>query len=291
MSMLSRIRSLFQGGKLNVRGRFELLHEAISGTMSVFYAARDRHTNQIVGLKILNPEKTALFEARFKGLTKPSEGKIASSIVADHVVRTFEHGFTTKGEQYLVMEFLDGPVLNTMIKDQSPILENKRLSLIRQMIRSVGEVHESGFLHRDICPRNFMSSKDVSQLKLIDFGLSLPATKQFMQPGNRTGTPNYMAPEILRRRTTDHRVDIFALGVSIYQLCAFHLPWRGHDSSGRAAVLHDTQEPVDILIHRPRLNKTLAHTIMRCLLTNPADRPDSAKDLIRLVSRVRSEEE
>ena len=63
-------------------------------------------------------------------------------------------------------------------------------------------------------------------LKLIDFGLTLPAEKEFMLPGNRTGTPNYMAPEVVRRKPTDQRLDIFAYGVSMYELFAFDLPWQ-----------------------------------------------------------------
>ncbi|MEA1951690.1 MAG: serine/threonine protein kinase, partial [Planctomycetota bacterium] len=74
MALFDRLGDLLQGKKLNVRTRFELMRKAISGTMSKFYMARDRRTDQIVGLKILDPEKTAAFLARFKGLKKPSAG-------------------------------------------------------------------------------------------------------------------------------------------------------------------------------------------------------------------------
>ena len=96
------------GGKLNVKSRFELLREAISGTMSQVYMARDRRNDQIVALKILDAEKTSFFEGRFKGLKKPSEGAIAIKFDHPNIVKTHEHGLTTSGAQYIVMEYLQG---------------------------------------------------------------------------------------------------------------------------------------------------------------------------------------
>src|SRR5205085_9540679 len=81
-----------------------------------------------------------------------------------------------------------------------------------------------GYLHRDICPRNIMVTKD-GIVKLIDFGLAVPNRGEFLRPGNRTGTPNYLAPEIIRRSATDSRVDMFALGVTAYEVFTHTLPW------------------------------------------------------------------
>ena len=135
------------------------------------------------------------------------------------------------------MEFLDGPGLNSLIIGRSKLLDGNRLALARQAAEALEAVHDAGFIHRDICPRNFVCSKDATSLKLIDFGLTVPAEKEFMLPGNRTGTPNYMAPEVVRRKPTDQRLDIFSFGASMYELFAFELPWqRGTD--GRAAMGH-----------------------------------------------------
>ncbi len=82
MSLLDSVKSILTGGRVDVRGRYSFETEAISGTMSSFYMARDRRTGEIVGLKILDREKTAAFEARFKGLKKPSEGEIAQVALA-----------------------------------------------------------------------------------------------------------------------------------------------------------------------------------------------------------------
>ncbi|MBT7917424.1 MAG: protein kinase, partial [Planctomycetaceae bacterium] len=190
---------------VDIKKRFEVMRKSVSGTMSTFYMARDRDTDHIIGLKIADSSKTELFEQRFKTLKKPSEGKIAVQVEHPHIVKTYEHGTTSEGETYMVMEFLKGNGMHTMIYDQDSMLEGRRLNLLRQMAQAIAAVHEAGFIHRDICPRNFICSRDCQSAKLFDFGLSLPDEKPFHQPGNRTGTPLYMAPEIIRRKLTDHR--------------------------------------------------------------------------------------
>ena len=109
MGMLDKLKSVFQSTqKLDVEARFELLREGVSGTMSNFYMARERKSGEILGLKIGDEEKVTAFETRFKGLKKPTEGEIAASLKHPNIVETFEHGVTTKGLHYIVMEFVDG---------------------------------------------------------------------------------------------------------------------------------------------------------------------------------------
>ncbi len=290
MGLFDRFMSLLESSRLDVDARFEMLREGISGTMSQFRMARDRQTGQIVGLKILDSDKTEYFESRFKGLDKPSEGQIASQLDHPNIVKTLKYGETTTGKQYILMEFLDGPGLNSLLIARARVLDGKRLSIMRQMAAAVGAVHDAGFIHRDICPRNFICSKDATSLKLIDFGLTLPATKEFMQPGNRTGTPQYMSPEIARRRHTDHRVDIFSLGVTFYQLYTFDLPWPSSDTTGRVAMLHDTQAPVDIRKLCPRLNPALARLFHECMSINPEDRPADVSQVVRSLNSVSTDQ-
>ncbi|MGA2035277.1 MAG: serine/threonine-protein kinase, partial [Thermoguttaceae bacterium] len=254
MPFLSRLKSLVSGNRVNVSTRFALLREAISGTMSNFYMARDLRTNKIVGLKILDAEKTAAFESRFKGLRKPSEGEIAVLLKHPRLVDTYEHGTTTDGAPYLVMEFLEGADLNSLLVGRDARLEGNRLRYIREAAEAVAALHASGFIHRDVCPRNFLLTKDGGTLKLIDFGLTLPAEPTFMKPGVRTGNPNYMAPEIVRRKPTDQRLDVFAFGVTAYEICTGQLPWR-RGTSGLAAMTHD-QPFTAITQHRPQINGT-----------------------------------
>jgi serine/threonine-protein kinase len=282
---------MFQSGRVDINERFEIVRKAVSGTMSKFYMARDRTTNQIVGLKIADHEKVEYFEARFKGLNKPSEGEIAYQLSHPNVVRTYEYGWTTGDTQYILMEFVAGPGLHTVLNNRDPVIEGHRLRLVRQMSEALRYVHEQGFIHRDVCPRNYIYESKTGNVKLIDFGLTLPAKKEFMQPGNRTGTPLYMAPEVVRRRWTDQRLDIFALGVSAYQVCTYELPWPVSETTGKAALAHDTQQPRPITDYRPTLNHTLANAIMRCIEPNPNDRPQTVEQFLNTIRAVRRDDE
>jgi serine/threonine-protein kinase len=132
-------------------------------------------------------------------------------------------------------------------------------------------------------------SKDATSLKLIDFGLTVPAEKEFMLPGNRTGTPNYMAPEVVRRKPTDQRLDIFAYGVSIYELFAFDLPWqRGTD--GRAAMAHGLSEPPPLRKFCPKINPTLEAAVHKCMEANADNRFSSISQFLKAISRVKHED-
>lgn len=276
--------------KIDIDARFELIRTAVNGTMSKFYAARDRENDyKVVGLKLCDFEKFSFFESRFKGLNKPAEGEIAAQMDHPNIIKTLEYGLTNKKEPYLIMEFIKGPGLNTLISNQDlERIGDRRLSLIKQMADALAYVHKKGFIHRDICPRNYICSTDLREIKLIDFGLTVPATEPFMKPGNRTGTPVYMAPEIVRRRATDQRLDIFAFGVSCYQLLTFDLPWPGGDTSGMAALNHDSP-PKDILTFRPELNKALGGLIMQCVQPNAAERIQTMEQLVSQLRTIRSE--
>jgi serine/threonine-protein kinase len=184
------------------------------------------------------------------------------------------------------MEFLEGPGLNSLIVGNSPKLDGKRITLIRHAAEAVGAVHEAGYIHRDICPRNFVVDPECNSLKLIDFGLTLPAKPEFMKPGNRTGTPAYMAPEVVRRKATDKRLDLFSLGVTFYELCTFELPWQG-GKDGKAALAHSSEPPTPIEEYQPGIDPTLARAIMQCLAVDPAARPQSAEAFLEQIKSVR----
>lgn len=291
MSPLNFLKTLFgshpRGAvrkRLNVQSRFELLREGVAGTMSQFYVARDRQSGEVVGLKLLDREKTAAYEARFRGLNKPSEGEIASRFMHPYIVETYEYGQTTEGCPYLVMEYLGGGGLNGHIVARAEFIDSQLLTFIRQAAEALAVVHEAGFIHRDICPRNFIFTHDQRVMKLTDFGLSVPATPPFMQPGNRSGTPNYMAPELVRRLATDPRLDIFSFGVTMYEMCTRELPWE-RGTTGMAAMSHN-QPPTDIRRHRPQINSDLAEAIHRCIEPDRNKRYRTLREFLDAISHL-----
>jgi serine/threonine protein kinase len=275
---------LFGGkSKVDISRRFDRLHESISGTMSTFYKARDRTTGGVVGLKIVDPKKCDPIENRYKGLGKPPEGQIGSQIDSPGVAKTLEWGTTTDGRPFIVQEFVEGTMLHSLISAKKPLPPAKRIDLVRQAATAIAAVHRSGFVHRDICPRNFVLRPD-GRLVLIDFGLAVPEKPVFLQPGNRIGTPNYMAPEVVRRKQADKRLDVFSFGVTAYEICTLDLPWpRG--SSGHAAMSHDSP-PTPLLERWPEAPESLAKAIMSCLDAEPARRPESLEKFLGLIAKV-----
>jgi serine/threonine protein kinase len=214
----------------DISKRFELSGRTGQGSMSKVYRTYDRNIGRNVCLKVLDKLKTINFEARFKGLKKPSEGEICLALRHDNIVRTYEFGISTKGDPFIVMEWVDGLGLNYLVETKSPQMKGNRLNYLNQLCDAVQYMHDNKWLHRDICTRNVMIDKE-GVLKLIDFGLTIPYTKEFISGGNRTGTSDILAPEIIRRRPIDHRVDLFALGVTAYEIFTGQLPWERSPSS------------------------------------------------------------
>lgn len=279
------------GGPLDVSARFRLDRHAFTGTMSKFHVAQEIGTNKLYGLKLLDGEKTKYFNSRFKGLKKPPEAVIGMTIKHPQIVETYEYGKTTTGQEYILMEYVEGPGLDIAIRQKKAELFPDRLKLIRQMAQALQAVHDAGFIHRDVCPRNFICYKDFTWLKLIDFGLTVPDETPYKLPGNRTGTPQYMAPEIVRRRATDHRLDIFSFGITVYRFLTFKHPWRTTDTTGKAALAHDTSDVTPIFEHRPKLNKALAKAVHQCMQIDPDKRTSSAKNFLTAIRGVKQEDE
>ena len=275
---------LFGGSsRVQLERRYERLQESVTGTMSHFYKARDHETGAIVGLKIIDPKKLEPIEGRYKGLGKPSEGEIGRQITGPNIVKTLAWGTSSDGRPYVVQEFVEGTVLHTLLSTRRPLPPPKRLDLVRQAATAVAAVHTAGFVHRDVCPRNFILRPD-GGLVLIDFGLTVPDKPVFLQPGNRIGTPNYMAPEVVRRRQADKRLDVFSFGVTAYEICTLDLPWpRG--VSGKAALAHDTP-PADIRVGWPDIPRPLADAIMACIAAEPAQRPETLEAFLTRIKGV-----
>jgi eukaryotic-like serine/threonine-protein kinase len=280
------LSGLFGGGGKGTRGlkkadlakRWDLRGRTGQGSMSKVYQAYDKELGRTVALKLLDKDKTKRFEARFTamGLKKPPEGEICMALKHDNCVRTFEHGITYGGEPYLVMEWIDGLGLNYLVETRNAQLNGKRIEYLCQLCDAIQYLHDAQWLHRDLCPRNVMVNAE-GVVKLIDFGLTIPYTPPFCQPGNRTGTVDYLPPELIKRRTTDHRVDTFALGVTAYEVFTHQLPWEKTTNSEenlRRRLNTAPRKPQDL---NPAVDDEVAKFLVKSVAKEPNDRFATAK--------------
>jgi serine/threonine protein kinase len=261
--------------RANIEKRFELSGRTGQGSMSKVFRAYDRELGRNVCLKLLDKEKTRSFEARFQGLNKPSEGEICLSLRHENIVRTYEHGVSTKGEPYLIMEWIEGEGLNFLVETRSARLNGERINYLVQLCDAVQYLHDNKWLHRDLCTRNVMVDKE-GVLKLIDFGLTIPYKPEFCSGGNRTGTTDILAPEIVRRRPIDHRVDLFALGVTAFEVFVGALPWERSPSSEETFRRRMNTPPRHPKELNPKVDDALAAVLMKAIAKEPADRYPTA---------------
>ena len=264
--------------KVDVTKRFELIGRVGQGSMSKVWRANDTISNNVVALKVLDRAKTKRLESRFIGMNKPVEGAIAMSLDHQNIVRTYEHGWTTNGEQFLIMEFVEGVGMSFLVDVQNETMKKKRMEFMIQLGNGIQYFHDQNWIHRDICPRNVMVS-DRNIVKLIDFGLVVPNTPEFRKPGNRTGTANYMAPELIKRQRTDQRLDVFSYAVTCYEMFTRQLPWESGETL-EAVLQHINQPPTDIRSIDPDVLDPIADTIMRGLQVRPDDRWSSIDDMV-----------
>jgi serine/threonine protein kinase len=283
------LRKLFGSAKdeirpVDIRKRFELLGRVGQGSMSKVWRAKDVRSGQIVALKVLDQEKTQKLESRFTGREKPSEGEIAVTLRHPNVVRTYEHGLTHEREQFLVMEFVEGVALSYLVDVQNEAMKTHRLKMMAQLGDGIHYLHQSKWIHRDICPRNILLTTD-HDVKLIDFGLAVPDTEAFRAPGNRTGTADYMAPELIRRQATDHRIDVFSYAVTCYEMCARRRPWESVKTSD-AMKQHLNTPPLPLVEAVPGIDQELAAIVMKGLADPPPQRWQSAEAMADAIRKV-----
>jgi serine/threonine protein kinase len=273
--------------RINLTKRFENMTRHGQGSMSKVFRTYDKELGRYVCLKQLDKLKTQKFEERFKGLNKPPEGEICMALRHDNIVKTYEYGVTTTGDPYLVMEWVDGLGMNYLIETRSSQMNGNRINYLGQLCDALQYMHDNKWLHRDLCPRNVMIDKE-GVLKLIDFGLTIPYTPPFCAPGNRTGTADYLPPELVMRRQTDHRVDLYALGVTAYEAFTGQLPWERTQSAEeniRRRLNSPPRNPKDL---NPKLDRDVVELLLKAISKDPAGRYSSArqfKDALKNLDR------
>ena len=263
---------------VHLKQRFDIVGPIGAGTMSKVFKARDLKLGRPVVLKVLDREQTTKLEARFPGLNKPTEGTMAVPLDHPRLVRTLDHGLSTDSEQFLVMEIIEGYPLKYYIDARNDEWRTHRLNWMIELGEALAYLHSQKLIHRDFCPRNVLVTSDL-HIKLIDFGLCVPNTPPFRKPGNRTGTVNYMAPELIRRQPTDERIDVYSYAVTCYELCSGRLPWDSAKSM-EALMSHLNTPPADLAELCPELDEAVVAAIMRGLDGSPNRRWPSAGAMV-----------
>lgn len=257
--------------RTNLAKRFTIIAETGQGSMSKVYRALDNKSGRSVCLKVQDVAKSAAASARSSSTGRLLEGQIGQKIHHPNVVKTFDFGLSTKGEHFIVMEYIDGVSLN-YVRESRGLKLDEKLELLAQAAEALAAVHAAGFIHRDFGPKNILVNRD-DQVKLIDFGLAVPNTPAFRRPGNRTGTLNYMAPELIRREPTDEKIDIFSFGATAFEFLTGRLPYDIRSTDPMAVMRSRINgEPMAIEDVAPRLPRELCEIINRTLARRPANR-------------------
>ena len=267
-------------------GHYQLLSLVGAGGMGEVYAARDTRLGRKVAVKLL-PASLSRDADRLRRFEQ--ESRAIGMLNHPNILTVHDVG-THEGASYIVSELLEGETLREQVKDGA-ITPRKAVDFALQITRGLAAAHERGIMHRDLKPENLFITRD-GRVKILDFGLAKLAQPPFgrqdtswttgpgvaTNPGRVMGTVGYMAPEQLRNEEVDHRADIFAFGVVLYEMLASEPPFRANSAAETISAIlkQDAPElPAPVSAHSPGL----ARVIRRCLEKRPEQRFQSASDL------------
>jgi predicted Ser/Thr protein kinase len=204
---------------------YQITEKLGEGGMGVVYKGMDTNLGRPVAVKMLtaelahNPEIVDRFRAEARAQANLSHANLA-------VLYAF---LVEDGTAFMVMEFVEGQTFEQMIRARGPIPPETALPLFKQALQGVGAAHRMGIVHRDIKPSNIMMNT-AGVVKVMDFGIAkVVGTRGMTRTGMQLGTPAYMAPEQIQNRPIDTRTDIYALGITLYQMLSGQLPFQ-HES-------------------------------------------------------------
>jgi serine/threonine-protein kinase len=197
----------------------------------------------------------------------------------DFVVGYIEHG-KIDGALFLAMEYIEGSNLKLLAAEGDPVIGENIASILIDMALALEHVHDSGFVHMDFKPENVLVTRNAS-LRLVDFDLAIRKPEIPVKTKSNPGTPAYMAPEQLLRQPINHRVDIFAYGVSAYELLTGQKPFPGDTPD---EILHKQLNRGDFIAPRglnPEIPPAMERLILKCLDVEPDKRYPFMSVLVR----------
>ncbi len=273
-----------------IRGKYRIVAKIGEGGMGAVYKAMHMHFNEACALKVMAPNL-----ANDAGLVKRfgREAIIARKLRHINAVKVEDFDETEDGRPFIVMEYIEGQSLKSLMTAAGPLPVARACSIIKQAAAALDAAHQLGLIHRDIKPDNIVLvvSNGQEVAKVLDFGIakirgantnatgmSLTAT------GMVIGTPPYMSPEQARGADSegiDGRSDIYSLGVVMYQMLTGILPLKG-DTPLDMLFAQIQTPPTPIQQARPglRISDAVGTVVMKCLEKDPARRPQSGRELI-----------
>ena len=288
-----------QVSKAREMGSYQLGELLGRGGMGEVYKATHRMLARPAAIKLIRTEMLGAVddEAAKLAVTRfRREAEAAANLRSQHTVELYDFGVTEDGTLYLVMEFLDGMDLESLVRETGPLPAGRVIHILRQVCDSLEEAHSRGLVHRDIKPANIhlgLVGLHHDFVKVLDFGLVKevssvsPDTSMATIPGQMAlGTPAYMAPEMALGEPVDGRADIYALGCVAYYLLTGHLVFEAEKAFQMIAKhLQTSPVPPSQRTDQP-VSPQLEDLILKCLAKDARHRPQSAGELADALTRV-----
>jgi serine/threonine-protein kinase len=246
---------------------YKILEKLGEGGMGVVYKAEDTRLKRTVALKFLPPELTKHPEAKERFI---HEAQAASSLQHTNICNIHEIDQTDDGQIFICMDCYEGETLSAKIK-RRPLKLEDAINIATQIANGLATAHEAGIVHRDIKPANIIvTEKD--DVKILDFGLAkLAGSTKLTRSGTTIGTAAYMSPEQLKADKIDHRTDIWALGVVMYEMLTGQVPFKGdYEQAISYAILNEEPEPITAL--RTGIPMSLEWVVNKAIAKEPKQR-------------------
>lgn len=262
--------------------RYKLLEKIGEGGMGIVYKAKCSVLNRFVAVKVLKPElnKNEDFIARFK-----READSIANLSCPNIVSIYDIGLENN-INFIVMEYIKGKTLKQVIKENGRLSSLKSIEISIQIANALQYAHENNIIHRDIKPDNIIIT-DNNIVKLMDFGIAKVADSATITNSNKIiGSVHYFSPEQAKGKFVDHRTDIYALGIVMYEMITGQVPFDG-DTSISIAMMHIQEHvipPKELIDDIP---ETINKVILKSLEKDPIDRFQTAKELFDVLCQIK----